>query len=136
MGALAGNKMAVFISTSQITSVGDGTKIANLSNFSLKKSAESIDISSFGDDFKKLIGGLKSGECTLSGTLDIDDAGQQIIDVGEVVYLAWFNDGITHDGYSAPFYVSDLEISAEVAGKQEFTATLNLNETPTEIGII
>lgn len=124
---ISGTSMFVKISATKMTAPADGVKIDGLSKNDFKKTAEVLDITSFGDLNKVVMGGLKSGSLSLSGSLAIDDAGQLLLEPGDMVYIAMYPQGLSKAGKQGYFLVTELEWTAEVAGKQEFSCSLELS---------
>jgi hypothetical protein len=84
-----------------------------------------LDITSFGDNFKKRMPGIKDTSVDTSGNYDPSDAGQIILqtayDNGTTVFVGIYPQGTGVAGKQVQCYVESIDIKATATGKQSFT---------------
>ena len=134
MAELAGKLMELRINSTEMTNGGDGAKVNGVDNATLNKLADILEITQFGDDYKKRIVGLKDSNVSLSGNYDpADTDGQLVLEPGDDVWVALFPQGTTENGTQVKMIVENFEQSAAVDGKQEFSSSLQGNGAPASI---
>ena len=134
MAELAGKLMELRINSAEMTNGGDGAKVNGVDNATLNKLADILEITQFGDDYKKRIVGLKDSNVSLSGNYDpADTNGQLVLEPGDDVWVALFPQGTTENGTQVKMIVENFEQSAAVDGKQEFSSSLQGNGAPASI---
>jgi hypothetical protein len=134
MGAIGGNKMVVKVSATLMATPADGVKVGGLSKHDYKEMVEKIDATSFGDNAKRSVAGIFDCSISLSGNLNPTDVGQVQIRAGLEIYLAFYPQGISFPGTQILMLIDDVSWTAEVTGKQEFSASLSGNGDPAIIG--
>lgn len=131
---LAGKVMEVRINSAEMNSNADGAKVEGVDNATLNKLADILEISQFGDTYKKRMAGLKDSNVSLSGNYRHDDTtGQLKLEPGDAVWIAVFPQGTGEDGTQIEMVVESFEQSASVDGKQEFSSSLQGNGEPATI---
>lgn len=134
MSEIAGRLMEVRINDSQMAHGGAGAKINGVDNSTLNKLADILEITQFGDSYKKRIAGLKDSNVSLSGNYDpADTSGQLKLEPGDDVWIALFPEGTTAKGKQIEMIVENFEQSATADGKQEFSSTIQGNGAPAVI---
>lgn len=126
---LAGREMAIKLSPTNSTFI----LINGVDNSTLKRMCDMLDISSYGNDYKKRMSGMKDGNLNLSGNYDpTDTTGQLMLVPGDFVYIQVLPNGTT--GVKAKFIVEDFNFSAPTEGKQTFSATVHFcGDAPTPV---
>ena len=103
---------------------GTGAKMLGVDNSTFRRLCDLLDISAFGDTYKKRLAGLKDTEISISGNLYVGDTtGQDVLIPGNSIYIGVMPSGPTVAGYQVPVIVESFEISSDVNGKQTFSAT-------------
>ena len=96
-----------------------GTTIGEMSEWSLDVSADIVDTSAFGDEWKKKTATQKDWSGSCSGRLDTSNAGQSALTIGADVDMEFYVDS-THY-YSGAGVVESISRSAVVNGVLEVT---------------
>ncbi len=109
---------------------GDGAKINGVDNSTFNKLADILEITQFGDAYKKRIAGLKDTNISISGNYDPADAGQLLLEPGDLIYVGVYPQGTAVAGTQAQFIVESFEQTATVDGKQTFSCSLQGNSAP------
>ena len=134
MPELPGYKMEVRISATEMSDGGDGYKIEGLDNATLNRLADILEITQFGNTYKKRMSGLKDSNVSLSGNYRPDDTnGQLSLEPGGDVYIAMFPQGTTAAGRQIKMIVENFEHASAADGKQTFSATVQGNGEPAAI---
>ena len=134
MAELAGKLMEVRINSTEMTDGDGGAKVNGADNTTLNKLADILEITQFGDDYKKRMVGLKDSNVSLSGNYDpADTNGQLVLEPGDDVWVALFPQGTSESGTQIKMIVESFEQSASVDGKQEFSSSLQGNGAPATI---
>jgi predicted secreted protein len=134
--ALAGHGVVVRSADTDAT----GDIVDGVTNIEWNYSAELLETTDFADgqDRERPLQGLRDLQVTLSGDLETADAGQARLRTnhlsGAVVWLRFLPNGSA--GYKAPFKISEFSISAEVAGKAEFSCTAQLDASEGAVGTV
>jgi len=127
LAELAGrlNEVWVIAGAAAMTNV-TGAKVQAADNSSMNRLAELLDITQFGDSYRDRILGLKDTGFTVSGNYDPADAtGQGVLNnPGAEVFIGIYHSGTAVAGTQVNALVESFEISADVAGKQTFSCTL------------
>lgn len=120
--AIAGNKCAVYFlkGTTPMTS-STGIKLEGLDNASLSQTADLLEITSFGDEYKKRIAGLKDYSVSLSG--NYEEQHDEIIP-GDYVWIGMYMNGIENQGKQVLCIVESVEYSADAGDKQTISMSL------------
>lgn len=132
MAELAGKTNIVYILTGA-TAIADGTgaKISGVDSSTYNRLAEILEITQFGDDYKKRMAGLKDTSVSLSGNYDPSDTnGQLELEPGDNVYIGIYPEGTGTASKQIPMLVENFEQSASADGKQEFSSSLIGNGAP------
>ena len=135
MAELAGKTNLVYIlaGTSAMTN-STGAKVNGVDNSTYNHLCDLLDITQFGDTYRKRIAGIADADITISGNLDLTDTnGQNVIVPGAAVYIGVYPSGSAAAGTQIPAIVASVGRSAEAAGKQTFTATFSGNGAPVEL---
>lgn len=108
-----------------------GAKVLGVDNSTFAKLCEMLEITQFGDDYKKRMGGLKDNTFSFSGNLYVGDTtGQDIMIPGNSIYIGTYPSGTTVAGTQIPAIVESFEVSSDVNGKQTFSCTIASNGAP------
>lgn len=112
------------------------TQIKYIDSYSIDNSLETIDVTGFGDRFKKTVAGFPSYTLQFSGGLDLSDSGQLALykqmtctASSRVQQVIRVNDGnvkVTHRGW-----LTGVGTGGSVGGKSTFSATLSPTILPT-----
>lgn len=132
MAELAGktNEVWVLAGTSAMAN-NTGAKILGVDNSTFAKLCDILEITSFGDDYKKRKAGLKDSSFSFSGNLYIGDTtGQDELVPGDDIYIGVYPSGTGVAGTQIPAIVESFETSADAAGKQTFSCTIAANGAP------
>ncbi len=108
----------------------DGAKINGVDNSTFNKLCDILEITQFGNEYKKRMAGLKDSSISLSGNYDPDDAGQTALEPGDFVWVGVYPEGPDSTGTQAEFIVENFEQTATADGKQEFSCSLQGNSEP------
>ncbi len=131
---LAGHLMEVRIKATVMANGDDGAKIEGVDNATLNRLADILEVSQFGDTFKKRMHGLKDSNVSLSGNYRPDDAnGQMELEPGDPVFIAVFPQGNKVAGRQIEMIVENFEQSAAADGKQTFSSSLQGNGVPAPV---
>jgi len=132
MAELAGKINIVYILTGATPmTASTGAKISGVNSSTYNRMAEILEITQFGDDYKKRMAGLKDTSVSLSGNYDPDDtAGQLDLEPGDFVYVGIYPEGTGTTGKQAPMVIESFEQSSSADGKQEFSSSLSGNGAP------
>ena len=137
MAELAGYLNEVWVLTGAVAmAAGTGAKILGVDNSSFGRLCDMLDITSFGDTYKKRMAGLKDSTFTISGNVYVGDTtGQDVLIPGDSIYIGVMPSGPTVAGTQVPCIVESFETSIDVAGKQTFSATLSPIGAPVALAI-
>ena len=102
-----------------------GTAIGEMGEWSLDVSADIVDTSAFGDEWKKKTATQKDWSGSCSGRLDPADGGQGALTIGSEVDMEFYTDA-THK-YSGSAIVESISRSAVVNGVLEVTFNFSGN---------
>lgn len=132
MGAIAGFKLLIKISSTKMTKSSEGIVLGGIASFDRVSERATIENNEFGCDWEKSIPGLRKMTMSMSGSYNPTDAGQAILlnADGDVVYIAVYDDKSNLVGKQYAVFCSKFNVKAEVAGKQEFSADLLITEAP------
>jgi len=133
MAELAGKTNQVWVlSGSTPIANNTGAKVNAVDNSSFNRLCDLLDISQFGDTHHDRISGLGDTSVTISGNYDPSDAtGQTILDnPGVELHIGVYPSGTTVAGKQVNGLVESFEISADVAGKQTFSCTIQAKAAP------
>ncbi len=125
-----GNVVYVLAGTSAMAE-GTGAAIKGVDNQSYGMLCDILEITAFGDTYKKRLAGLKDSTFTLSGNVYTGDTtGQDVLVPGASVYIGAHPSGKAVAATQIPAIVESFEVSVDVAGKQTFSCTLAANGAP------
>jgi len=102
-----------------------GTTVGEMSEWSLDVSADVVDVSAFGDEWKKKTALQKDWTGSCSGRLDKTNPGQSALTIGSEVSLQFFVDD-THY-YEGDAIVEGMSPGAAVAGTVDVTFNFSGN---------
>ena len=126
MAEVAGKTNLVYILTGT-TAMTDstGAKVLGCDDSSYNQLCDLLEITQFGDDYKSRIAGLKDTSISLSGNYYPGDTnGQDVLVPGDTVYIGVYPQGTGVNGKQVKAIVESYELSASVADKQTFSASL------------
>lgn len=102
-----------------------GAKILGVDNQSFSQLCDVLDITSFGDTFKKKMGGLKDTSFTISGNRYAGDTtGQDVLIPGNTVFIGGYPQGIAVASVQVECLVENYNVIVDVTGKETFTSSL------------
>jgi hypothetical protein len=132
MAEQAGFTNQVFVLAGTVAMTGStGAKINGVDNSTLSKLVDLLEITQFGDAYKKRKGGLKDTSFSISGNYDpADTLGQLVLIPGNEVMIGHYPQGTTVAGLQVQAIVENFEIAADAAGKQTFTCSLQGQVVP------
>jgi hypothetical protein len=108
-----------------------GAKVLGVDNSSYQMLCDLLEITAFGDSYKKRLAGLLDTSVTISGNYYPGDTnGQDILVVGNTVQIGIYPSGTGSAGKQVEAIVESFEINADVGGKQTFSSTLQGTEAP------
>lgn len=108
-----------------------GAKIKGVDSATMNELADILEISAFGDEYKKRMAGQKDTEFSISGNYYVGDTnGQEVLVAGASVYVGLYISGSSVAGKQIPAIVSNFEKTSEVAGKVTFSASFAANGAP------
>lgn len=126
MAEVAGKTNLVYIvagDTAMTTSTG--AKVLGCDDSSYNQLCDLLEITQFGDDYKNRIAGLKDTNVSISGNYDpADTTGQDVLVPGDTVWIGVYPQGTAVAGKQVKAIVENYELSASVADKQTFSASL------------
>jgi len=120
---IAGRKGRIYIDTSTNGS-GNAVPIANLSSWSLNRSTDKIDTTSFGDESKTYVVSLPDAQLDFSGFWDTDGDQYKVaaaIDGGRKTYLYATTDTTTKYWFGRFHF--DVSVSQTVSGAVEVSGS-------------
>jgi hypothetical protein len=108
-----------------------GAKMLGVDASTYGQLCDLLDITSFGDTYKKRIAGLLDCKVACSGNLYVGDTtGQAILIAGNSIMIGVYPSGTTVAGSQINAIVESYEQTSDVAGKQTFKATFQTNGAP------
>lgn len=132
MSEVAGKLNQVWVHTAQMTG-STGAKINGVNDTGYNKLCEILEITQFGDSYKRRMSGLKDSDVSISGNYDpVDTNGQLKLEPGDTVYIGIYPQGTTVAGTQIPMIVENFEWKADTS-KQTFSAKLSGNGAPTAL---
>lgn len=134
-GELAGFVNLVKVLAGSVAMVGagapTGAKIEGVDNSSFGKLCDMLDITAFGDTYKKRLAGLKDTTFTISGNVYVGDTlGQNVLIPGNTVMIGTYPSGTSIAGSQVNAIVESFETTVDVAGKQTFSAGFSCIAAP------
>jgi len=137
MAEVAGYVNEVWIlAGSSAMAAGTGAEVLGVDDSKFGRLCDILDISSFGNQYKKKLAGQLDSTFTLAGNIYVGDTtGQDVIVAGASVYVGVMPNGPTVAGTQVPAIVESVDYSYAVAGKQTFSATFACNGAPVELPI-
>lgn len=129
MAEIAGKTNVVKIATSSSEA---GTQISGVDDSEFEQLCDLLDITEFGDSYKKDLAGLLSTSGSLSGNYDPDDTnGQLVLVPGNTVWIQALPDGST--GKKIKAMIEKFSQKASATGKQTFSCSYKGQEAPTAV---
>jgi len=129
MSELAGKLNLVYIYTAQMSG-STGNKINGVNDATYNRICEIVEITQFGDDYKRRMGGVKDTDVSLSGLFDpVDTNGQVLLEPGDSVWIGIYPQGETVAGKQIPMITESFEWKADIS-KQAFSSKLSGNGAP------
>src|SRR5690554_6481793 len=107
----AGNKNVVYFLKGQ-TPMDEttGVKLEGMDNASLTETADILEITEFGSEYKKRIPGLKDASASISGNYK---ESTEELRAGDYVYIGMYPNGIENPGKQLLCIVESVEYSAD-----------------------
>lgn len=140
MAEVAGyvNRVKILAGSTPMVGAGapTGSYIEGVDNSTYSLLCDLLEITAFGDSYKNRLAGLKDGSMSISGNYDSADTGQIAIVPGSSFYVGVYPSGPSVVGKQAPAICESLEISADAAGKQTFTASFSFIGAPVALPLI
>lgn len=131
MSELAGYVNIVYILAGASAMNANGAKIQGVDNSSFGKLCDMLDITAFGDTYKKRLAGLKDSTFTISGNVYVGDTtGQDVLVPGNTIFIGAYASGIAVEGVQVKCIVESFETTVDVAGKQTFSSGLSCIAAP------
>lgn len=129
--ATAGNKCVVyFLKGTTPMTASTGIKLEGLDNASLSQTADLLEITSFGDEYKKRIPGLKDVSVSISGNYKEQ---HDEIEAGDYVMIGMYPNGTENPGKQVLCIVESVEYSADASDKQTISMSLQGAGEPVQI---
>ena len=129
MAELAGKTNVVYAHTEAMTD-STGSKVMGADNASYKTLCDILDITSFGEDYRKRMAGLKDTEITLSGNIYTGDTGQGLLVPGNTIFIGCYPQGTAVASMQVQAIVQSKEETYPVDGKQTFSVTFSCIAAP------
>lgn len=129
--AIAGNKHEVWFLKGATPMDGtSGTKLEGMDNSSLTETADMLEITEFGSEYKKRIPGLKDASASVSGNYkeSVDE-----LRAGDYVYLGMYPNTPANPGKQLLCIVESVEYSADAGDKQTISLSLQGAGEPIEM---
>jgi len=133
------NRVKVLAGSTPMVGAGSptGSYIAGVDNSSFGKLCDMLEITAFGDTYKKRMAGLKDTSFSISGNYYSGDTnGQAVLIPGNTVMIGVYPSGPSVAGEQVNAIVESYEISSDVAGKQTFTAAFSCIAAPVALPLI
>lgn len=132
MAELAGKTAQVFILAGAVAMTGStGAKVDGVDNSTMQDLAELVEITQFGDSYKRRLVGIKDSSVQLSGNYNPSDTnGQNVITAGAAIYIGIYPQGTGVAGRQIPALVESVDWTSEVNGKQSFSCSIMGNGAP------
>jgi hypothetical protein len=131
---IAGRKGRIYIDTST-DGTGAAKPIANLSSWSLNRSTDKIDVTSFGDESKTYVVSLPDAQLDFSGFWDTEGDQYKVaaaIDGGRKTYLYVTTDTTTKYWFGKFHF--DVSVSETVSGAVEVSGSWAASSSVTRVG--
>jgi predicted secreted protein len=129
--ATAGNKNVVYFLKGQ-TKMDEttGVKLEGLDNASLSQTADMLEITEFGSEYKKRIPGLKDTSVSISGNYKEQ---HDELEAGDYVMIGMYPNGTENPGKQVLCIVESVEYSADASDKQTISMSLQGAGEPVEV---
>lgn len=128
--ALAGNKCAVyFLKGNTLMDGTTGVKLEGMDNASLSQTADMLEVTAFGDEYKKRIPGLKDTSVSISGNYKEQ---HDEIEAGDYVMIGMYMNGTENPGKQVLCIVESIEYSADAGDKQTISMSLQAAGEPVQ----
>ena len=120
--ALAGNKHEVWFLKGETQMDGiTGTKLEGMDNSSLTETADMLEITEFGSEYKKRIPGLKDASASVSGNYkETTDE----LRAGDYVWIGMYPNTPANPGRQVRCILESVEYSADAGDKQTISLSL------------
>lgn len=117
--------MATFTGKSGVIKIDTDT-LAEAKSWTLETTADPVEHSVIGDDWRKYMASMQGYTVTLEGYYDIADVAQQALAIGDPVVFTLFPAGETsgEKEYGGSAYVTAFSETASFDGMVEFSASL------------
>lgn len=129
--AIAGNRHEVWFLRGTTAMDGTtGTKLEGLDNSSITETADMLEVTEFGSEYKKRIPGLKDASASVSGNYrETTDE----LRAGDYVYLGMYPNTPANPGKQLLCIVESVEYSADASDKQTISLSLQGAGEPVEV---
>ena len=132
MAEQAGNINVVYV-LAGVTAMaaGTGAKILGVDSASYGNLCDILEVTSFGDAYKKRMAGLKDTSFSISGNIYTGDTtGQAVLVPGSTIFIGCFPQGNLVASMQVMAIVETFEAKYEVSGKQTFSCSLSCIAAP------
>jgi len=125
LAELAGklNQVWALTGTTAMTNV-TGAKVNSCDNSSYNRLVELLEVTHFGDNYRRRMAGLLDTSVPISGNYDPSDTGQGVLVPGASIFIGVYPQGTAAAGFQVQAIVESHEISADASGKQTFSASI------------
>lgn len=123
MPELAGKTNQVYAHGSSMTGA-TGSKVNSCDNSSFERLCDILEMTHFGDNYKRRKAGLLDTRVPISGNYDPADTGQNLLVAGNSIYVGIYPQGTTVAGSQVQVLVESHTVTADAGGKQVFNAVL------------
>lgn len=124
------NQVFVLAGTTPMSN-STGAKIMGIDKSTLKNLADIMEITAFGDTYKKRMSGLLDTNIAIEGNVYVGDTtGQNVFVPGASIMLGIYPQGTAVAGTQVPCIVESAEIDAEVSKQQAIKLTVQCNGAP------
>lgn len=132
MAEQAGNINVVYVlAGATAMAIGTGAQILGVDNASYGNLCEMLEITSFGDLYKKRMGGLKDTTIKISGNIYTGDTtGQAVLIPGNQIFIGCFPLGRLVASMQVAAIVESFDAKYDVSGKQTFDCSLSCIAAP------
>lgn len=126
MAEVAGKTNLVYVLTGAVAMTNaTGAPVLGVDNSTYSKLCTLLEIPSFGDTHMDRIAGLKDSSIDLSGNYyPGDTTGQEELEPGDTIYIGVYPQGTAVAGSQIKGIVEKFDLSADVTGKQTFSASV------------
>lgn len=114
-----------------------GAIIAGVNNSSFGRLCDMLEITAFGDTYKKRMAGLKDSSFSISGNVYTGDTnGQDVLVPGNTIMVGVYPSGTGVAGTQVNAIVESFETTVDVAGNQAFSCAFSCIAAPVALPLI